>query len=127
VLLLDAFVALLREFGWEIAALVTLGAIALTAIRVLAVRLEKAYQEQIVNLKEGHASQVKELKEGHLREIAEVRAYGERGWEAAEEFRKQSERAVERNHDGAIILRDLANDIYEERTKGRGRALGPGR
>jgi hypothetical protein len=113
------FIAIGREFGWTISGVVAFVVVCLTTIRVLAVRLEKAYQDQIAILKEAHTTQLKDIREGHAREIAEVRAYGERGWASSAEFQKQSERAVERVHDGANILRDLANEIYEERTRGR--------
>jgi hypothetical protein len=92
VLLLDGIVAVIDRFGWQIGGAILVFGGLVTAVRILAVRLEKAYLDQVVSLKEVHATQMKDIRESCAREVAEVRAYGDRGWAMADQFRAQSER-----------------------------------
>lgn len=118
---MDGIAVILREFGWQVGGAAIIIFAMATAIRVLASRLEKAYQDQIATLKEHHAGQLKEAREACIREVSEVRAYGERGWAMADTFRVQSERLTDRLGETAPILRDLANDIFEARRGRSGR------
>ncbi len=120
-MVVDAFIALVREFGWWVAGSVFVVVGLVSAIRILAVRLEKAYQDQIASLKEAHVENVKNIREGCAREIAEVRLLSERGWTMAEQFRLQAERLAERYAETAPILRDLANATYDRRGRAGGK------
>ena len=122
-ILVDAIVAIIREFGLYVGGAVLVVGGLVFAVRVLAVRLETAYKDQIKILVEAHAQQMKEKTEGCAREIAAATALSERGWAYAEQFKAQADRFAEKFGDTAQILKDLANDAYEDR---RGRRRGEG-
>lgn len=116
---MDAIIAIIREFGLYVGgALIIVGGLAL-ALKTVASRLEKAYQDQIKILQDAHTQQMKEKTEGCAREIEGIKALSERGWAYAEQFKAQADRFAERFGELAPTLRDLADDAFEERRRRR--------
>jgi hypothetical protein len=113
VLWVEAIGAVIHEFGPEVGLfIIGLGGLAL-AVRVLATRLEKAYQEQLRIQREDCFNSTKELKEAHIREVSEVRAHGERGWQMATAFQANADRFGDGYKAMAEALRDLADEVAE--------------
>ena len=115
----DIVVVFVEKFGWQITLVVMVIAGLVIAVRTLATRLEKAYLDQVTLLKEGHARELQEAREGCAREIAEVKVLNDRGWAMADRFKEQVDRLVDRQAETAQILRDLADDAYEQRGRRR--------
>lgn len=114
---MDAILAIAREFGWQIAGIVSAAICLGGVIRYQNTRLEKA-TEQITNtLQESHKREVATLQESHLREIEGLRQYAQRGWDQAAQWQTEAMRLSTNAPEQAKMLSDMAGALLQRRSR----------
>ena len=101
---MDAIVELAREFGWNIAGIVTVVASLATVIRYQNTKLEKAHEREIESIRTGHAETIKAIV-----------ADRDRGWLQASIWQQQAERLAERYTEATQLAADMSDEVLTRR------------
>lgn len=114
---MDAIVAIGREFGWNIAGVVAVVAMLAITVRVLATRLEKAYDAQLKAITDGHEKQVRAITDGHGREIEALREHGAKGWDEADKWERQAQRLADQYGNATELAREMVDEALDKRRR----------